>query len=503
MIKKFAYMMLFTMLLFSLSACGGGGDSHSEDPLAAAQREFNYEVDNLTRMQEDLSMTISRAEDLLGTVTETDVTDVTVLNDLQTALENSKNAPKPTVPEMKSTPEEIQQQRENLSEQTNTISNFYYDLQSAVSRVEESQEAKRVEFENMDAFDAARSMGYEVEELSASALSKYYYVSFSYNGASFLISSANEPSGDILFYGKKMETKDLVMGTFGFTTFYFSDGGNVSRDSSGHWTFSTEQKEQLLNLLSNFKKSGPSSFVDALSPISSSYLSPEMSALVKEFGLSVAYQEISGGYRFMVSDGENLAWFAAVYSDADFRPSDNASGLNTYKSDANEYRTSGFLSSSFPTDYVDSSGHLVSEPERADQLRSFFDGTKQRPLLDIEPASQDEDIVLYLEGYGYRGAEPFSGATGPMISWELNGKYNRLTGTWSTVRTMNVCGSIDEMNEAFEIYADDTLVYTSPILSEIDTSVDIDIPINNCQKLKMVFTSSAGFGVVGDVTLYK
>lgn len=229
------------------------------------------------------------------------------------------------------------------------------------------------EYAGMNVFDAARSMGYEVEELSAGAPSKYYYVSFSYNGASFLVSSPEEPNGDILFYGKKVEKKDITMGTFCFTTFYFSDGGNASRDSGGHWTFFAGQKEQLLNLLANFKEGGSSSFMGALPPLSSS-LSPEMSALVSELGLDVAYQKTRGEYRFMVSDGENLAWFAAVYSDADFRPSDNAFGLNTYISGENEYKTSGVLRYAFPIDYVNKSGHLVSEPERADQLRDFFVG---------------------------------------------------------------------------------------------------------------------------------
>lgn len=500
--KVFSATMVITLLLL-LAACGGGGDSQPEDPLVAAQREFDYAISSLTNAQNDLYNKISTAENLIETVDEEDVADITVLSSLQAALEKSKNSPEPAIPEMKSTPEEIQQQRQNISEQADTIWNLYYDLQSAVSRVQESQQTKRAEYENMDVFDAARSMGYEVEELSASALSNYYYVSFSYNEASFLISSANEPSGDILFYGKKMEKKDLMMGTFCFTTFYFSDGGNASRDSSGHWTFSTEQKEQLLNLFANFKKNGPSSFMDALTPLSSNYLSPEMSALVKEFGLSVAYQKISGGYRFMVSDGENLAWFAAVYSDADFRPSDNASGLNTYIRDDNKYWISGFLGSSFLTDYVDSSGHLISEPERADQLRNFFVSMKQAFLTSIEPIAKDEKIVIRDNGIGksYSGEEYShylcSNLEGSSVTWNLNGKFSTLTGLW----TICYANRNTTTQEAFEIYADDVLTYTSPVLTGGRDAVDVNISINNCQQLKIVFTSGTGCGEFGNVTL--
>lgn len=141
MMKKLACAVLI-MALFSLSACDGGGESPTEDPLTAAQQEFDYAIANLTDAQNNLRNEISSAEPLLETVTEKDVADVTVLSDLRTALDNSKNALEQAIPEMKSTPEEIQQQQQNISEQTDAIWNFYYDLQSAVSMVEASQQER-------------------------------------------------------------------------------------------------------------------------------------------------------------------------------------------------------------------------------------------------------------------------------------------------------------------------------------------------------------------------
>lgn len=61
--------------------------------------------------------------------------------------------------------------------------------------------------------------------------------------------------------------------------------------------------------------------------------------------------------------------FTAVYSEADLRPSDNASGLSTY--DGEKYNI-GWILFDFPTDYVNSSGNLISELGRIEQLHEFF-----------------------------------------------------------------------------------------------------------------------------------
>lgn len=139
--KKLACVVLI-MAFFSLSACGGSGESPTEDLLTVAQQEFDYAVSNLTDAQNNLRDEISSAELMLETVTEKDVTDATVLGDLRTALDNSKNALEQAIPEMRSTPEEIQQQQQTISEQADVAWNLYYDLQSAVSKVEESQQER-------------------------------------------------------------------------------------------------------------------------------------------------------------------------------------------------------------------------------------------------------------------------------------------------------------------------------------------------------------------------
>ena len=90
LMKKLACVVLI-MAFFSLSACGGSGESPTEDLLTVAQQEFDYAVSNLTDAQNNLRDEISSAELMLETVTEKDVTDATVLGDLRTALDNSGN----------------------------------------------------------------------------------------------------------------------------------------------------------------------------------------------------------------------------------------------------------------------------------------------------------------------------------------------------------------------------------------------------------------------------
>lgn len=107
----------------------GGGDSGLEDPLIVAQREFDYAINSLTNVQNDLQNEISTAENLIETVSEEDVTDIMVLSDLQTALENAKNAPEPTIPEMKFTLEEIQEQQRSM------ISNSLFLVSRKVNRI--------------------------------------------------------------------------------------------------------------------------------------------------------------------------------------------------------------------------------------------------------------------------------------------------------------------------------------------------------------------------------
>ena len=170
MTKKIRYMLVSAALFLALSACGRkGGPSTAasqhdvqdlpatsaskdgvsstavgqpEDQLAAAEQGFRQAFSKLSGVHSDLRQEISAAEVLLEAVAEEDVADTAVLSDLRTALEEAKSIPSLTGLEMGDTLEEIRQQGQRLSEQTDKIKGLYDGLRSAVSRVEESQRAK-------------------------------------------------------------------------------------------------------------------------------------------------------------------------------------------------------------------------------------------------------------------------------------------------------------------------------------------------------------------------
>ena len=51
------------------------------------------------------------------------------------------------------------------------------------------------------------------------------------------------------------------------------------------------------------------------------------------------------------------------------------------------------------------------------------------------------------------------------------------------------------------MYADDTLVYSSPTLTGGDLPVAFDVGIDGCQRLRIVFTSGYGEGELGNISL--
>lgn len=68
--------------------------------------------------------------------------------------------------------------------------------------------------------------------------------------------------------------------------------------------------------------------------------------------------------------------------------------------------------------------------------------------------------------------------------------YSRLTGLWTICQTYKDTNK----NNSFEIYADNNLVYSSPSLTGGDLPVEFEADINNCEKLRIVFTNGNGAG---------
>jgi len=94
--------------------------------------------------------------------------------------------------------------------------------------------------------------------------------------------------------------------------------------------------------------------------------------------------------------------------------------------------------------------------------------------------------------WGYRdGAE---------ITYYLKGDYSRMTGIWainSTYRDTSVKSS-------FDIYADDDLIYSSPLITGGDVPISFDVDIKNCQKLTIMFPTGAHVSAnIDNIMIYK
>lgn len=84
------------------------------------------------------------------------------------------------------------------------------------------------------------------------------------------------------------------------------------------------------------------------------------------------------------------------------------------------------------------------------------------------------------------------------IEYVLEGKYKNLSGIWALTED----GKNTEKKQQFMIYADDKLVYTSDIIGSGNVPKEFSAEINNCQRLKIVFTKGDGSAALSSVILY-
>ena len=83
------------------------------------------------------------------------------------------------------------------------------------------------------------------------------------------------------------------------------------------------------------------------------------------------------------------------------------------------------------------------------------------------------------------------------IIYYLEGKYSSISGLWTISQERRDTTE----TSAFEVYADETLVYTSPNIKGGDIPVTFEVGISNCQKLRIVFTKGIGDGEIGNIVL--
>ena len=125
-------------------------------------------------------------------------------------------------------------------------------------------------------------------------------------------------------------------------------------------------------------------------------------------------------------------------------------------------------------------------------------------LTDREPifASPAINIASDANGRALDGATYshylFSYDKNEKIVYNLGGKYDRLTGIWTICRS----DSDTDIPNSFELYADDRLIYSSPVISGEDASVFVDARLDECELLTVRFTEGTGQGEFGNIQIY-
>ena len=81
------------------------------------------------------------------------------------------------------------------------------------------------------------------------------------------------------------------------------------------------------------------------------------------------------------------------------------------------------------------------------------------------------------------------------IIYHLNGQYDRLSAVW----TICYAGRDYRDKNNFVIYADNRIVYNSPVITGGDLPVNIDININYCNTLIILFKDGIGAAELGNI----
>lgn len=112
-------------------------------------------------------------------------------------------------------------------------------------------------------------------------------------------------------------------------------------------------------------------------------------------------------------------------------------------------------------------------------------------LTDLEPLTEGHYIDVDSNNYNNNRAntgESIAHCIGSKyddyaVEYYLQGKYSRFTGSWLLTEDGKNCNK----PLYFQIYADDVLIFTSPQISSGSLPIPFDLPIYNCQKLKLYF----------------
>lgn len=145
----------------------------------------------------------------------------------------------------------------------------------------------------------------------------------------------------------------------------------------------------------------------------------------------------------------------------------------------------------------------LTNKDKKEKKESSNNGTIVYPNWLTQESVLRTDSGISIEDYAEETntGETFShfiGSNEPgSVEFYLNGKYGSLTGIWGIVDYMKD----DVEKESFEIYADNKRVFKSCTLKKGDTPERVFALLNNCKKLKIVFTNTTQAAEFGNVRL--
>lgn len=124
-------------------------------------------------------------------------------------------------------------------------------------------------------------------------------------------------------------------------------------------------------------------------------------------------------------------------------------------------------------------------------------------LTDLMPIYKDDDVYIEAEKVGTANTSDsymhymFSRKPYSEVMYQLNGQYKYLSALWA------ICYNDrdDEGTHAFDVFADDRLVYSSDVIQAGTLPISIDIDINYCNVLRIRFKQGGGEAELANVLL--
>lgn len=161
-VKRVIYIAIFACCFVPLIACGGVDVTYEppqnsqENLLLTAEGAYNDAAADFTAAQNELLEGIEKANITLESVSELDVADPALLSELRGISQNAALAADISLPTMESEPEMIWDQVQSITEQTDMIRDFIYEIDSAILTIQSSQQ-ELIKIQRMEAVSAKQA----------------------------------------------------------------------------------------------------------------------------------------------------------------------------------------------------------------------------------------------------------------------------------------------------------------------------------------------------------